>query len=301
MIGIYILARVMETSRIPLKGETLKARNFRQAFGGKGSNQAVQAARLGANVSFLGKIGNDSYGKDFLELCKKENINARNVLIDEHLPTATGFIICSEDGHNIITIDMGALNHFSKADVDLLIPELKAGSYVLLQLEIPFSTALYSAQKAKEKGCKVILNPAPAENLSGFNLNSIDYLTPNETEARICLGLSPDDPIDNTEVGKRLLNMGCENVIITLAEKGALLISKESIEQVPAFSFEKIVDSTGAGDAFNGALVVALSLGNKPVEAIRFANVAAGLACTVADTVPSYHTLEAVEKLLTIE
>lgn len=288
VVGSYIVALVMDADRIPLKGETLMARNFRQTFGGKGSNQAVQAARLGAEVSFVGKIGADAFGRDFITLCENEGVDHRYVTIHEKLPTASGFIICAE-GHNIITIDIGALNEFGQTEIDQASALFTPQSVVLIQLEIPFETAIYAAQKAKEKGAVVILNPAPAKDLSKTDLSCIDYLTPNETEARICAGLSPEEPMGEAEAGRKLQQLGCKNVIITLGEKGCLLVNNAEETHIPAFQVSNLVDSTGAGDAFNAGLAVAIAGGSSIQEAMRLGNAAGALSCSKADTIPSFH------------
>lgn len=293
VIGSYIVALVMDTDRIPLKGETLMARNFRQTFGGKGSNQAVQAARLGAEVSFVGEIGDDAFGRDFIGLCKQEGIGHRHVYTHPELPTASGFIICAE-GHNIITIDIGALNAFGTTEIDRAADLFGPQSVVLLQLEIPLETAIYAAHRAKEKGATVLLNPAPAKNLSGMDLSCIDYLTPNETEARVCAGLAPDYPGTDLEVGRQLLNRGCKNTIITLGEKGSLLVNRQEETPVPAFAVPEVVDSTGAGDAFNAGFAAAIAEGLPVKEAMLFGNAAGALSCTKADTIPSFHTREQI-------
>jgi ribokinase len=297
VVGSYIVALVMDADRIPIKGETLMGRNFRQTYGGKGSNQAVQAARLGAEVSFAGKIGNDSFGRDFVNLCKKEGVDHRYVFTHEKLPTASGFIICAE-GHNIITIDIGALNEFGKAEIDQAAELFTPQSVVLIQLEIPSETAMYAAQKAKENGAVVILNPAPAKDLSEIDLSCIDFLTPNETEARICAGMSPEDPRGDEEVGREILRLGCKNVIITLGEKGSLLVNHAEEILISAFTLSQIVDSTGAGDAFNAAFAVAISEGMPVKKAIRFGNAAGALACTKADTIPSFHRRQKITEFL---
>ena len=297
VVGSYIVALVMDTDRLPVAGETLMGKNFRQTYGGKGSNQAVQAARLGADVSFVGKIGNDAFGSDFLALCKNEHINAEFVFRHQQLPTASGLIICAQ-GKNIITIDIGALNDFNVNDIDQSSELFTPESIVLLQLEIPVDTALYAAKKAKEKGATVILNPAPAINLSKMDLSNIDYLTPNENEARICIGLKPNACVENEDIARKILELNCKNVIITLGEKGCLFVNRYRKIVSPAFEFKTIVDSTGAGDAFNAGLAVAL-IQNKPIEeAMRYANATGGLACTRPDTIPSLHTSVEVELFL---
>jgi ribokinase len=288
----------MDTKRIPLRGETVMASNFRTVHGGKGSNQAVQAARLGVGVSFVGAVGSDNYGSEFLKLCEQENINAEFVYCHPNLPTGAGFIICSEDGHNIISIDIGAINSFKEAEIDKASKLFTEESLVLLQLEIPLKTALHTARMAKQKGAVVILNPAPATNLSCEDLSCVDYLTPNETEARVCMGFDPKDSRTDAEIGKHILNTGCKNVIITQGEAGSLFVNKEHQILVEAFKIDNIVDSTGAGDAYNAGLATALTNGLSIEKAMRYANAAGGLACTKADTIPSMHYKKEIEAFI---
>jgi len=298
VIGSYLVALVMDTDRIPQQGETLLARNFRQTHGGKGSNQAVQAARLGASTGFIGFVGNDSFGHSFTDLCKTEKIDTSKIRLSNKFPTGAGFIICSADGHNIITIDIGANLEMSNEAIDELTLDILPGDYVLIQMEIPVESALYAAKVAKKSGAVVVLNPAPAVNLSNKDLSFIDFITPNETEARVCCGWDLKNPISDEDAAQKLLSLGCKNVVLTLGEKGCLILNEKGFCTIPAFRFPEIVDSTGAGDSFNAALAVAL-LEDKPLpDACRFANAAAGLACTKADTIPSYHLRKDVDTFL---
>jgi ribokinase len=289
VIGSYLVALVMDTERIPMLGETLLGRNFRQAHGGKGSNQAVQAARLGASTSFIGFVGDDSYGRAFLDLCKNENIDTSGIKISLKYPTGAGLIICSSDGQNIITIDIGANFELTPDAIDNLTIGIQSGDIVLIQLEIPVESALYAAEVTKKLGATIIFNPAPAANLSDHDLSFIDIITPNETEARTCSGLDLKNPVSDEEAAKRLYNLGCKNVIVTQGENGCLILNKNGTINVPAFKLPLIADSTGAGDSFNAALGVALLEGKSLNDACRFANAAAGLACTKVDTIPSFH------------
>ncbi len=298
VIGSYLVALVMNSRRLPVLGETLMARNFRQVHGGKGSNQAVQAARLGAHTSFVGRVGKDNFGEAFKQLCKEENIDAGFVFESNQLPTGAGFIICDDNGHNIITIDIGAIHEFGKEDIDAAIGIISDTSTVLLQLEIPLETALYAAKKAKEKGATVILNPAPAQNLTGYDLSFIDFLTPNETEARVCIGLPQESIITDEEAAHKLLKLGCSNIVLTLGEKGSFLCNKSMSIAIPGFEMKKVVDTTGAGDGFNAGLAVALSESKSIPDAIQFANAVGGLSVTRADTVPSYHSRNEVNHFL---
>ena len=274
------------------------AMNFRQVHGGKGSNQAVQAARLGAETAFVGRVGKDNFGAAFLQLCAEEGINAEFVFQSNKLPTGAGFIICDDDGNNMIAIDIAAINEFGKEDIDAALGMISSGSTILIQLEIPLATALYAAGKCKEKGATVILNPAPAQDLSSYNLSMIDYLTPNETEARICLGLTHTEGLTDDEVAEKLLESGCANVVVTLGEKGNLLCNQTTTIAIPGFKMPEVIDTTGAGDGFNAGLAVALSEGKDIMEALQFANAVGGLAVTKSDTIPSYHYRAQVDAFL---
>lgn len=298
LIGSYLVALVMDVDRIPLKGETLLARNFREAYGGKGSDMAVQAARLGTPVRFVGCVGDDDFGRAFINLMREEGVNTDLLQQRTELATGAGFIIKASDGSNIITVDIGANQLFSPAHVDQALPYMQPPSVVLIQLEIPLETALHAARRGREQGCTVILNPAPAYDLRGQDLSNVDLLTPNETEARVCLGLEPGDATDDVEIARRLLDRGCRTVVMTLGERGSLIVSRDEVTRVPAFSYENIVDSNGAGDSFNAALAAGLLDGMALLAAARFANATAGLCCTRWDTVPSYHTRAEVEAFL---
>lgn len=298
LIGSYLVALVMDVERIPIPGETVLARNFREAYGGKGSDMAVQAARLGAPVHFVGCIGDDDFGRAFARLMQTEGVNIDLLQTRGELATGAGFIIKDKSGRNIITIDIGANQLFSPADVDGASLRMAPGSVVLTQLEIPLDTALHAMQVGRRQGATTILNPAPAYDLRGFHLEAVDYLTPNETEARVCLGLPPDDPTPDEEIARRLLELGCGAVLMTLGERGCLIVDAAGAAAVPAFALNNVVDSNGAGDSFNAAFAAALIEGMPRATAVRFANAVAGLCCTRWDTVPSYHTRAEVNAFL---
>ncbi len=297
IMGSYLAALVMDTERIPIKGETLVGKNFRQVHGGKGSNQAIQAARLGAEVKFMGAIGDDSFGKGFLDLCKTEGVDTKDVHISTNYPTGAGFIICG-GGHNIITIDIGALHEFDEPYILKNKKNIGTGNIVLIQQEVPMESALLAAKTAHEEGNIVILNPAPAYDISNRDLSFVDYLTPNETEARICLGLTPTDARSDEEIAEKLLKLGCKNIVMTLGSKGCLIASQCECTKIKPYRIEKVIDSTGAGDSFNAALAVALSEGKSLIEASHFANATAALSCTKHDTIPSFHTRQEVENFI---
>lgn len=298
IIGSYLVALVMDTERIPAKGETLLAKNFRTAYGGKGSDMAVQAARLGTDVHFVGSIGNDDFGRAFSDLMVEEGVNIDHLASHDELATGAGFIIKSADGYNIITIDIGANQLFQPENVDEAALIIDNDSVVLIQLEIPLETALHAARVGHEAGATVILNPAPAYDLRDIDLSAVDILTPNETELRVCLGMLPGDEADESELAKALLSRGCRTVLVTLGERGSLIVTADGVTEVPAFDISGIVDSNGAGDSFNASLATGLLDGLEVADAARFGNAVAGLCCTRWDTVPSYHTRAEVKSFL---
>ena len=297
LIGSYLVALVMDVERIPVVGETVMASNFREAYGGKGSDMAVQAARLGAPVTFVGCVGDDDFGRAFIKLMQAEGVNIDLLQSRSELATGAGFII-KGGGKNIITIDIGANQLFSPDDVSKALPYMTPNSVVLIQLEIPLETALHAAKLGRQQQATVIFNPAPAQDLRHQDLSAIDIFTPNETEARVCLGLDPNDPTPDVDIARQLLALGCRTVVMTLGERGSLIVTPAEVIAVPSFEFDNVVDSNGAGDSFNASLAAGL-LEDKPLpEAARFANAVAGLCCTRWDTVPSYHTRQAVEDFI---
>lgn len=287
ILGSYAKALVMTADRIPLAGETLIGHDFRQTWGGKGSDMAVQAARLGADVIYNGVVGNDTFGNEFIELMQEEGINIDALTVTAALPTGAGLIVKDRDARNIIVVDMGANKLFSPALVDNAEHQLKKCNVALAQLEIPLKTALYGLKKAKALGKTTILNPAPARDLRELDLSAVDYLTPNETEARVALGLAPDDALSNREVADRLLETGCQYVVMTLGDAGSAVFSRDTTQTIPPCPVD-VIDSNGAGDSFNAALAVALDEGRPVSEAALFANATAALCCSDWETVPSY-------------
>ena len=295
VVGSYIVAAVMDTDRIPLEGETVMGRNYHTTHGGKGSNMAVCTARLGASSRFMGKIGKDTFGENFISLLKQEGVAFDSVLFSERLPTAIGFIIFGSKGTNAIVIDIAANGEFSPDDIHAHEEVIADSDVIVSPLEIPLQTALAAAQVAKTKGVKAILNPAPALDLRGHDLSNIFALTPNETEGRVCLGLSPDDPIADDDLAKALLALGVENVILTLGAKGVVWASKDGLRMIPALRV-RVVDSVGAGDAFNAGLAVGLSEKRSLAEAIALGVTAASLSTQKRETIDSYPNREQLDK-----
>ncbi|PXV86854.1 ribokinase [Lachnotalea glycerini] len=294
IIGSYAKALVMTSNRIPLAGETLIGYDYRETYGGKGSDMAVQAARLGADVSYIGVVGKDSFGSEFIDLMEKEGVKTKGIRITEEKPTGVGFIVKDINASNVIVVDMGANELICSKDIEENMDLIKGADVVLAQLEIPIDTALYALKKAKELNKITILNPAPAVSLLNYDLSFVDIITPNETEARITIGELPKVSMTHREVALKLLTTGCKKVIMTLGGDGVDIHTKESSKHVEAYKIE-VVDSNGAGDSFNASLSVALATKTSEEEAVDYASAVAGLCCTKWETVPSYHTAEEVE------
>jgi ribokinase len=286
--GSYIVALVMDVDRLPLEGETVVGRNYHTTHGGKGSNMAAAVARLGGEAAFLGKIGRDDFGSGFLRLLERERVRADGVLVSERFPTAVGFILFSSRGTNLIVIDPAACGDFQPADVEAHPELIDAADVVLSPLEIPLTTALAGARLAAARGKKAVLNPAPACDLRGKDLGDVYALTPNESEARVCLGLPPEDAIDDADAARRLLELGPKHVIVTLGPRGVLWASHDgTLNRVPALPVN-VVDTTGAGDAFNAGLAVGLAEGLPTLESIALGVTAASLSTRKRETIESY-------------
>ncbi|WP_413734955.1 ribokinase [Sodalis sp. RH21] len=297
ILGSYAKALVMTTERIPVAGETLIGQDFRQTWGGKGSDMAVQAARLGACVRYAGVVGDDTFGNEFIQLMRQEGVNIDALTVTGEQPTGAGLIVKDRLARNIIVVDMGANKLFTPELVDAARPGLETCRVALAQLEIPLETALYGLRLAHALGKATILNPAPARDLRGCDLSAIDYLTPNETEARVALGLAPDDPRSNREIADLLLNTGCRRVVMTLGDAGSAVYTRTETLEIAPCRIE-VVDSNGAGDSFNAALAVAIAEGLPLGGALRFANATAALCCTAWETVPSYAVRRDVDAFL---
>ncbi len=302
VLGSYALALVVTAERIPVTGETLLGRDYRETWGGKGSDMAVQAARLGAQVEFVGVVGDDDHGRGFADLMTAEGVRTGHLRVTPDRNTGVGLIIKDTAGANIIVVDMGANELFSAADVDAAADAITSADVLLAQLEVPLGTVLHGLALARSAGVRTVLNPAPAADLTGVDLGDVDILTPNETEARVLLGLAPDDPATNAEIAARILALGCRTVVMTLGEKGAAtftLVDRNLVEtETPAWPVAS-VDSNGAGDSFNAALSTALGEGTGLPEAVSFATATAALCCTQWETVLSYHTRAQVEDFIT--
>lgn len=296
VVGSFAVGMTLRAQRMPVFGETLVGSDFDMGPGGKGSNQAVGVARLGARAHFAGIIGDDRLGEIAVDLFAQESVDTTYLQRTEAMATGVGFIILNPEGENGIILDMGANELMDGAFVDQVEEQIARSDVVMSVLEIPVEAAARAMALGKKHGVRTILNPAPATALDESVLQHVDYLSPNETELRILLGLPPDDPSDTVELAKQLRARGVGNLIVTMGEKGALILSEDGQAEAAAVPVD-VVDTTGAGDAFNAGLAVALAEGKSLAAAVAFANRCGALACQKLGAVPGLATRAAVESL----
>lgn len=286
IVGSYNTDLAVRTPHIPVGGETIMGSGFVIGPGGKGANQAVAAARLGADTTMLVKLGMDIFGDQAADNLVKEGVSADQLLRSKDEPTGAAFIIVDQNGENMIVVAGGANNTLSVEDVENAKRQIQQAKVLLLQLEVPLETVTRAIEIAHGAGVKVILNPAPGRSLDADLLSKVDVLTPNETEAQIITGL-PVETIEQAEAaGKKLVSQGVGVVVITMGGKGSLVVSKDLVKHIPGHTVT-VVDTTGAGDAFSGALAVALSEEMKLEDAVKFATAAAALQVTRFGTAPA--------------
>ena len=287
---------VIKTQSIPRPGETVLGGSFLMAAGGKGANQAVAAARLGADVTFIARIGSDAFGDAALAGLAAEGIRTEFVMRDDRAASGVALIIVDEQAENAIAVAPGANSLLSVHDVEQANDTIRAADVLLLQLETPLDTVCHAARLAREARVPVILNPAPAQPLDRALLEYVTVLTPNRGEAALLSGIEVVDEATARAAANALLGMGVSHVVITLGAEGALWIGQGEEDRVAGMAVEAL-DTTGAGDAFNGALATALGVGDSMRRAARFATVAGALATTQLGAQPSLPTREMVEIL----
>jgi ribokinase len=275
VIGSANTDMVVKTEFLPGPGETVLGGTFFMNAGGKGANQAVAAARLGAHVVFVSRVGDDIFGKQTIEGLQKENIDTRFVTVDKDVPSGTALITVNAEGENCIVVAPGANARLGPEHL----PGLDEADIILMQLEIPVATIEAAAAVAKANKQKVIINPAPAQQLSDELLNGLFLITPNETEADILTGVSVNDRLTAAKAATVLLNKGIQHVIITMGKQGAFY-KGPGTELMIGAPVVQVQDTTAAGDTFSGAIAVALSEGKSWEEAIRFAIQAASISVT---------------------
>jgi ribokinase len=295
VVGSSNTDMIVQTDRLPLPGETVLGGDLTIAPGGKGANQAVAAARLGANVTFIARVGQDMFGREAINNFQREGLNIRYLIQDPQAPSGVALIVVGPGGQNLIAVAPGANRRLTPADVEAAKSAFTQARVVLLQLEIPIETVLAAAQAGRAAGAMVILNPAPAPSypLPPELLATVDIVTPNETEAATLTGQNTPE-----KAAQILLQWGVRVAIVTLGAEGALVATgPDRIQRIPGFQVEA-VDATAAGDAFNGGLAVALARGEPLERAVRYAHAVAALSVTRLGAQPSLPTADEVASFL---
>jgi ribokinase len=297
VVGSLNMDLVARALRIPQPGETIIGGDFHTVPGGKGANQAVAAARLGAQVSMVGRVGHDAFARPLLDNLAADGVDHTFVTQDPEAATGVALIVVDDAGQNSIVVASGANMRLSPADVDAAEAVIASTDVLLLQLESPLETVTRAAEVARAHGVTVILNPAPARSLPAALLSLVDVLIPNESETMLLAGQPVEGQAEAEAAAAALRELGVGIVILTLGERGALLAREEGVELFPAFHVTP-VDTTAAGDAFVGGFAAALAGGEPLTEAVRWGNAAGALATTKLGAQPSLPTRRAVETLL---
>jgi len=297
VVGSSNTDMIIKLDRIPQPGETILGGEFTTAAGGKGANQAVAAARAGGEITFVARVGQDMFGEQAVAGFVKDHLRVQYVLRDPKAPSGVALIFVANDGENSIAVASGANGRLIPSDVKKAERAIAGANSVLMQLETPLETVQAAARSAARAKVPVILNPAPARKLPAELLRLVSILTPNETEAELLTGIAVRNEESAARAAEALLARGVKTVIITLGARGAFLAEASTRQLVPGFKV-KPVDTTAAGDVFNGALAVALGEGRPLIEAVRFANAAAAISVTRLGAQPSAPARSEIEKLL---
>jgi ribokinase len=300
VVGSFAVGMTLCTQRMPVFGETLVGSQFDMGPGGKGSNQAVAAARLGAEAHFVGIIGSDRLGHIARALYEEEGVNTEHLEETTATSTGVGFIIVNPQGKNGIILDLGANKLINRQLVAKAESLIARSDVVLSVLEIPVEAAAEAMALGRKYGIRTILNPAPASPLPDDMLHTIDLMTPNETELRILMGLAPDDDVSTRELARELQKKFGITVVVTLGESGMILVDTNGTSEFHAVPVD-VVDTTGAGDAFTAGLAVSLAEGKDLSSAIRFAGCNGALACTKYGVIPSLARREEVDQLFAMQ
>ena len=297
VLGSSNMDLILRIPRFHQPGETITGQNLVTAFGGKGANQAIAANRLGGNVSFITKLGNDSYGQSYLKYFAENGLPRKYLLKDKELPTGIALIEVNPQGENRIIVSPGANGFLTGKDLRRLTRAWREVRVFVTQLEIPLPTVRIALEAAKHKSALTLLNPSPFIPLSSEILSFVDFLVPNEWEAQSLTGIKMKGDSNIPKMAKRLLSRGAKNVVITLGSKGLFFKNRNEEIWMKAFKVEA-VDTTAAGDAFMGALACGLSRGKPIPEVLRFASGAGALAATKLGAQPSLPLREDLERFL---
>ena len=297
VVGSLNMDLVVRVPRMPVPGETLIGHDFHVIPGGKGANQAVAAARLGAQVTMIGRVGDDDFGRAQQRNLAQEGIGVTHVSVDPEEATGIALITLDAAGQNSIILAPGANMRLTVAHVEAAAQTIADAEILICQLESPLEVVTRAIELARAQGVRVILNPAPARPLDTDLLHLVDYLIPNESETTLLTGIQVTDLSSAEKAAANLRERGVSTVILTLGEQGALLANARGMIHVPGYSVE-VVDTTAAGDAFVGGFAVALAEGQLLQEAVRFANAAGALAVTRLGAQPSLPTRREIELFL---
>ena len=298
VLGVFVADTAYRAQRQPRMGETILGQSFALGPGGKGSNQSVAAGMAGASVGFITKLGKDPFADMALATWKKAGVTS---LATQHADDYTGaaYIFVDENtGDNAIIVCPGAAATISRSDIDSHAEVIKHCKVLMTQLEQPIDAAEYALACARKAGATTILNPAPAVELPTSMIALCDFVTPNEIEAETITGITVNSPKDAVAAAEALLAKGAGGAIITLGENGCLYHDGSNSVHVPAINAGPVVETTGAGDAFNGGFAVAIAEGHSPLEAIRFGTATAAISVTRPGTAPSMPTRKEIESLL---
>lgn len=297
VVGSLNMDLVARAPRIPAPGETLLGGEFHTVPGGKGANQAVAAARLGADVCMVGRLGDDDFAAQLLANLEADRVDHREVTRDAGSTTGVALIVVADDGQNSIVVASGANMQVTPGDVDAAAETIAAADVLLLQLEVPLDAVQRAAEIAHEHGVPVVLNPAPARDLAAGLLARVDVLIPNESETALLTGLPVGSEAELEAAARALLDRGISTAILTLGARGAMLATGSGVEVIPTFEVQA-VDTTAAGDAFVAGFSVALAEGRPPAEAVRWGNAAGALAATRMGAQTSLPRRAELEQLL---
>lgn len=308
VVGSLNADLVVRVARFPRPGETISGDDLQIIPGGKGANQAVAAARQGTSVAMLGRVGKDSFGPDLIHNLKQNNVDTSHVQTDAGSATGTAIIVVDSNGQNNIVLSPGGNGQVRPADV----ADVSFSDYtlLLLQLEIPIEAVISAAQRARENGLRVLLNPAPARSLPDELISLSDFILPNETELSLLTNQQVHDPASAEKAARTLLEGGAQNVIVTLGANGALIVNQEITKHIPSFEVQ-VVDTTAAGDAFIGGFAAKLLESNGKLldaheqalalqNAVRYGCACGALAATKFGAQPSLPTQEEVERFMSL-
>ncbi len=288
---------VIRAPTIPAPGETLLGGDLAVVPGGKGANQAVAAARLGAEVTFVACIGADSFGDASMNRFVDEGIDVSHVRRDASRPSGAALIVVAEGGENAIVVAPGSNDSLTVRDIDDAAESIRAADVLLVQLETPVEVVAHALAVAREARVTTMLDPAPARPLAASLLANVDWLTPNETEASSLAGCTVEDAEGATSAARDLIYIGVGNVVVTLGGAGALMVSRGETIHVPAPEVD-VADTVAAGDAFNGALAVALGRGENGADAMRYACAVGALSVSKQGAQPSLPTADEAERFV---